>query len=306
MWRQVFILILALSVAGCSVGPVPAPTAVVSTQVSTQTAQPTYTPNPTFTPNPTYTPYPTFTPLSTQTALPTATPTMTPMPTPLTHVVQRGDSLNSVAAQYGVSPASLVNANAIQNVDVITVGQVLVIPSPSSVVSVTVPITVTPNPVVRPVLPTRAPVVSAGFVYPAPKLLRPVNGTNFIFNARSRDGGVDSVTFEWASVGKLENGAQECKWPGLPNGDIGFMYDRYQIEFDPPLIVTGGKAQSIYNNDHGLIKTFNLLEFKWGITYAWRVVVGRWCVPKYTKKARHGSLGQVSPYSEPMTFSYSH
>ena len=141
MRRQISMLVLVVLVAGCSVGPTPAPTVLVSTQVPTQTTLPTYTPIELYT-QPTYTPYPTFTPPATQTALPTATPTMTLMPTPVTYVVRPGDSLNSIAVQYGISPAVLVDANAIQNVDVITVGQVLVIPSPSLVVSVTFPITV--------------------------------------------------------------------------------------------------------------------------------------------------------------------
>ncbi len=245
--------------------------------------------------------------MSTPTALPTATATNVPTPTPVIHVVQVGDTLNAIAAKYNVSLEAIMAANAIQNMDLVEVNRPLVIPLSGTLpLSETVSVTITPRPIVRPALPTRAPAAPAGFIFPASKLLLPVNGTNFIFNARSRDGGVDTVTFEWASVGKLENGAQECKWPGLPNGDIGFMYDRYQIEFDPPLMTASGKTQSIYNNDHGLIKTFSLLEFRWGITYTWRVVVVRWCMPKYDKKARYGSLGQVSPYSEPMTFSYSH
>ena len=306
MRRQISILVLVLLVAGCSVGPTPAPTVLVSTQVPTQTAWPTYTPVPTYTPNPTYTPYPTFTPLSTQTALPTATSTMTPMPTPVTHVVRPGDSLNSVAAQYGVSPNVLVDANAIQNVDVITVGQVLVIPSPSSTVSVTIPITVTPKPVVRLALPAPAPTMPPGYMFPAPKAVRPLNGIRLKYDARMRNGGVDTVTFEWTSVGQLENGTKECRWPGLPNGDIGIMWDRYQIEFTPHLISASGREQISHNNDHGLYKTFSLLEFKPDITYSWRVVVVRWCMAKYAvKTTKPGSLGLVSPYSEPSTFSFS-
>ena len=298
-------LVLVLLVAGCSVGPTPTPTVSIPTQIPTQTTQPTYTPNPTFTPNPTYTPYPTFTPVSTQTTLPTTTPTMTPMPTPVTHVVRPGDSLNSVAAQYGVSPAALVDANAIQNVDVITVGQVLVIPSPSSAVSGTIPVTATLKPVVRLALPVPVPTMSTGYIYPAPKSIRPLNGIRLKYDARMRNGGVDTVTFEWTSVGQLENGTKECRWPGLPNGDIGIMWDRYQIEFTPHLISASGRQQISHNNDHGLYKTFGLLEFKPDITYSWRVVVVRWCMAKYAKKANPGSLGLVSPYSEPSTFSFS-
>jgi hypothetical protein len=222
-------------------------------------------------------------------------------------VVKPGDTLNLLSVQYSVSLEALASANAIQNTNIITVGQTLVIPlGPTAAVSGTLTVTATARPIVRPVLPTQAPAVPPGFAYPAPKLLEPANGINFIYNARNRDGGVDGVTFAWSSVGKLENGTQECRWPGLPNGDIGLMVDRYQIEFNPPLVSVNDGRQAIFNNDHGLVKSFNLLEFKWGIPYTWRVVVVRWCVPKFNKRAPAGSLGQASPYSEPRTFSYSY
>jgi nucleoid-associated protein YgaU len=67
-------------------------------------------------------------------------PTWTPAPTPEappapptrapdeTYVVQRGDTLAEIAEQFGVDLQRLASANNIQNIDIIEVGQVLVIP----------------------------------------------------------------------------------------------------------------------------------------------------------------------------------
>ncbi|WP_246625044.1 LysM peptidoglycan-binding domain-containing protein [Fictibacillus nanhaiensis] len=45
------------------------------------------------------------------------------------HVVQRGDSLWQISRRYGVPLASIVNANGIQNQNVLVIGQALVIPN---------------------------------------------------------------------------------------------------------------------------------------------------------------------------------
>ncbi len=49
----------------------------------------------------------------------------------ITHVVQPGDTLYSIAIRYGTSPATIANANGITNWNFIYVGQRLVIPSTS-------------------------------------------------------------------------------------------------------------------------------------------------------------------------------
>lgn len=49
-------------------------------------------------------------------------------PAPLQHVVQPGETLFGIAAAYGVSLAELIEANHIQNPDLIRPGEVLVIP----------------------------------------------------------------------------------------------------------------------------------------------------------------------------------
>lgn len=45
-----------------------------------------------------------------------------------TYRVQRGDTLGEIATRFGVSVSDLAQANGISNIDVIEVGQVLVIP----------------------------------------------------------------------------------------------------------------------------------------------------------------------------------
>jgi soluble lytic murein transglycosylase-like protein len=49
--------------------------------------------------------------------------------TPATYVVQRGDSLSSIAAHYGTSVQELARANRIGNRDLIVIGRQLVVPN---------------------------------------------------------------------------------------------------------------------------------------------------------------------------------
>jgi len=46
----------------------------------------------------------------------------------VTHIVQPGETLNSIAVDYGVDPAALASANNLTNRNLVRVGQVLVIP----------------------------------------------------------------------------------------------------------------------------------------------------------------------------------
>ena len=55
-------------------------------------------------------------------------PSPTPRSTPRTYVVQKGDSLSSIAARFGVTVQALMAANGLANPNLVNVGQVLVIP----------------------------------------------------------------------------------------------------------------------------------------------------------------------------------
>jgi murein DD-endopeptidase MepM/ murein hydrolase activator NlpD len=234
-------------------------------------------------------------------------PAATATPAPVTYVVRPGDTINSIAQQYQVPAQVLAAANAIQNADLIEVGQALVIPLASSAaMSATVSITVTPKPVVRvPAAPAAPAPKPSGMIYPAPPILQPLNGVTLKYSGAS---GIDSITFAWLPVGELENGTKPCGWTGQVNGTTAYIVDRYQIEFNPPVISQYG-VYAIFHNDHGLNREFNLLEFKPKVVYTWRVAVGRWCVIPDNQfdnqDPRHQAfLGLVSPYTEPRTFMY--
>lgn len=84
------------------------------------------------------------------------TPVSGPSPEPLpqiTYVVKSGDSLGSVAHQFGVTLDALMQANGIENANYIVAGQALVIPAGGSAPEATS----TPRPA-----PTMAPVVTPG------------------------------------------------------------------------------------------------------------------------------------------------
>jgi LysM repeat protein len=59
-----------------------------------------------------------------------ATIPLGPTPTPLTHIVERGDTLLIIAAQYGVSLDELLAINPGLNPQLLSVGQALLIPGP--------------------------------------------------------------------------------------------------------------------------------------------------------------------------------
>jgi LysM repeat protein len=126
--------------------------------------------------------------------VPAATPTAGPPPpgvtiTPsgfLIHVVQPGETLISIAEQYGV-PLSLLRAanDLAPDEETIRAGQSLVIPQ------------ATPTPIAS---PTAVPNVTATPVarYAAPPLLYPADGTAFT-------GGEAPVLLQWASVSVLRD-----------------------------------------------------------------------------------------------------
>lgn len=66
---------------------------------------------------------PTVCPMATPTVCPTACPTM--CPTSCTHIVQRGETLTSIAARFGTTVFALVRLNGISNPNLIFVGQCL-------------------------------------------------------------------------------------------------------------------------------------------------------------------------------------
>ncbi len=99
----------------------------------TPTAMPTLTPLPTASATPTrspsQSPSPVVTPSPSQSIAPTSAPTPSPTPaTAQTYVVQQGDTLASIAEEFGIGVAALQSANDIEDPDEIIIGTVLVIP----------------------------------------------------------------------------------------------------------------------------------------------------------------------------------
>ncbi len=121
--------------------------------------------------------------------IPRPTPTASPEPTrtpnatemaqaeceKMDYIVKDGDTLSSIAANYGITMASVRAYNGL-NSDVVYVSQKLVIPLCEQVVE-------TPTP--TPVPP-----------YAAPNLLLPADGASYISAS-------DVITLQWSSVGEL-------------------------------------------------------------------------------------------------------
>lgn len=89
---------------------------------------------------------------------PTSTPAPTATPRPdgaVVHVVAEGDSLNLIASQYGITPERIKELNALDDINVLWVGQELVIaiPEPTAIPSPTA----TADPPTATVAPTETP-----------------------------------------------------------------------------------------------------------------------------------------------------
>jgi LysM repeat protein len=102
------------------------------------------TPAPTDAPTLTPTSTATTTRTATPTSTPTATSTATPTPTPVIYVVQSGDTLLSIAIEYSTTVDALLQANDLDERQMIYTGQELVIVTPGPIVEA--PPTPTPEP----------------------------------------------------------------------------------------------------------------------------------------------------------------
>jgi len=109
-------------------------------EVAAVTPPGTDVPTPTTNLTPTATTTSTATPTSTLTATSTATST----PTPVIYVVQSGDTLLSIAIEYGITVEALLQANDLDERQMIYTGQKLVIATPAPTADI--PPTPTPEP----------------------------------------------------------------------------------------------------------------------------------------------------------------
>ncbi len=150
----VLILGFVIFFAGVAVGmspSTPAPPAAASVAVSQESTQ-VVRPPPATQPSPMATMAPTVvaspTPAPTATPRPTASSTSrlavpTPTPTLATHRVQAGDTLRSIANQFGTTIERLMEANALDDPDLIRVGSILQIPGRTTATPLGVTWTVT-------------------------------------------------------------------------------------------------------------------------------------------------------------------
>jgi len=110
-------------------------------------------------------------------------PTLQPMAEAITYTVKAGDSLISIAEEYGTTVEAIVAANEIADPHMIRLGQELIIPLGSPTPTLTATSLPTPT-------PTPAP------PYPAPALLTPTDEEVFL-------GEGAAILLSWTSVGIL-------------------------------------------------------------------------------------------------------
>lgn len=181
----------------------PEPTPTIPAPTATEPPTPTPTPaeaveEPTATPELTPTPEVAPTEEPTQTPTPTATQTPPPPATPTpgaagrtTYRVKSGDTLSSIAAQFGISWEALAAANGLNSRSVLRIGQELVIPGagapPPPVASPTPAPAATPRPTAT---ATAAPAPTPHL--PAPVQINPGDGAPFT--------GPSDFELEWAPV----------------------------------------------------------------------------------------------------------
>jgi LysM repeat protein len=111
--------------------------------------------NKTAPPSTTLPPSTTSLPATTSSPSTTAPPATTAAATtPGVYIVQKGDSLTSIAKHFGVTVAQLVAANKIRNQDHVEAGQQLTIPPPTAASGTTAPASTTAR---KPGTTTRSP-----------------------------------------------------------------------------------------------------------------------------------------------------
>jgi nucleoid-associated protein YgaU len=122
----------AYIVASANAVPTVDPALLPSPTPRPTNSRPPVSPTPVTSPTstPAASPAPSLSPTEPAGASPSASSAPTPAATPISYVVKRGDTLSSIAAQFGVTWQSIVDLNHLDNPNHIEPGQVLLIPVP--------------------------------------------------------------------------------------------------------------------------------------------------------------------------------
>jgi LysM repeat protein len=118
----------AYLVASANAVPTVDPALLPSPTARPTSSRPPVSPTPVT--SPTTTPEASPTPTASPAASPSASTAPSPAATPIRYVVKHGDTLSSIAAQFGVTVQAIVDLNHLDNPNHIEVGQVLLIPVP--------------------------------------------------------------------------------------------------------------------------------------------------------------------------------
>lgn len=226
-------------VAQATSEPTPTPPAPTATELPTLVpmlteteVEPTAQPEPSPTAEISSTPAPTETP--TQAPTPTASPTPPATPTPTrstggntTYRVKSGDTLSTIAAQFGITWEALAAANGLNSRSVLRIGQELIIPSADTPARPPATATAVPRPA-QPPTPTPLPPTPAPSL-PAPVQLNPGDQTPF-------SGGEAFIELVWQPV------------PGVPPGaqyevQIRWLEEGAPQELNPPLRTTQDRTR---------------------------------------------------------------
>ena len=193
------------------------------------------------------------TPTPSETPTPPPTPTPTEVPQPVIHIVQEGDTLNSIAKRYGTTVKAIAEANEIADPNVIAVGQELIIPiEETSMVTVT-PSPPSPTPLVQvsPTSPSFGPIVfsdgiAADYRPTNPRTRFPV-GTPRIYACFDFEKMSESVswTYTWYQDGK-ELWTETDNWWWGEKGPFFVRYHDYlpKGSYELKLYIDGVLQQS--------------------------------------------------------------
>jgi LysM repeat protein len=166
-------------------------------------------------------------------------PTATPLPEFATHVVQRGETLSEIAAQYGVSVQDIMDANGLSNPNRIITHQELLIPTSVKPATATTapamnsPTTKppTPKPTKKPPTSTPTPTSStSGLQFTGQIIWDPLVAPNCSGPAISKQSIIQDANGNPVNGARIEVDCYGNNWLSHPSGNPG-EYDPGHYDF---------------------------------------------------------------------------